>query len=348
MPIIDSDCHVIENEHTWSYMTGPDEQYRPSMVLVPDGKGEEQAYWNIEGRLKLRRSFDPARSGTTIESSDMTDVRARLSHMDELGVDIQILYPTVFLNLAFNRPEVEAAMCRGYNRWMASIWKAGEGRLGWVVMPPTMDMQSAIEELHFGKANGASGVFMRGMEQSKIPIDPHFFPMYEEASKLNLAICFHAGSASSFFDSVMIPKQALLWLAKVPVIAAFHSIVVSQLPEKFPDLRWGFVEVSASWVPYVMHDLGARFDRMTWAFPDRKVGNLMSDYRMFVACQTDDDLPYVLRYAGEDNLLIGSDYGHADTSSELEALRKLRESGIIPIQVVDKIMNDNPRRLYGI
>ena len=74
----------------------------------------------------------------------------------------------------------------------------------------------------------------------------------------------------------------------------------------------------------------------------------MSDYRMFVACQTDDDLPYVLRYAGEDNLLIGSDYGHADTSSELEALRKLRESGVIPVRVVDKIMNDNPRRLYGI
>ena len=74
----------------------------------------------------------------------------------------------------------------------------------------------------------------------------------------------------------------------------------------------------------------------------------MKDSRMFVACQTDDDLPYVLGYAGEDNLLIGSDYGHADTSSELEALRKLRTSGIIPSQAVDKIMNDNPRRLYGL
>ena len=97
-----------------------------------------------------------------------------------------------------------------------------------------------------------------------------------------------------------------------------------------------------------MHDLAARFDRMDWVFPDRKVGDLMSDYQMFVACQTDDDLPYVLQYAGEDNLLIGSDYGHADTSSELEALRKLRESGAIPATAIDKIMTDNPRRLYGI
>ena len=346
MPVIDSDCHVIENEHTWSYMVDADEQFKPVTVMAPDDQGQERAYWKIEGRLEARRAFDPARTGTAIESSDLVDVGARLAHMDELGVDVQMLYPTVFLNLAFNRPETEVAMCRGYNRWMADIWKAAEGRLGWVVMPPTMTMDKAIEELHFGKEHGASGVFMRGMEQSKIPIDPYFHPLYEEASKLDLAICFHAGSSSAFFDSVMMSRQALLWVAKVPAIAAFHCIVVSQLPEKYPDLRWAFVEVSASWVPYVMHDLTARFQRMSWAFPDRSVGSVMKDYQMFVACQTDDDLPYVLTYAGEDNLLIGSDYGHADTSSELEALRKLRTSGVIPAEAVDKILDDNPRRLY--
>ena len=45
---------------------------------------------------------------------------------------------------------------------------------------------------------------------------------------------------------------------------------------------------------------------------------------LFVACQTDDDLPYVLKYAGENCLMIGSDYGHADNASELLALAKLK------------------------
>jgi hypothetical protein len=47
-----------------------------------------------------------------------------------------------------------------------------------------------------------------------------------------------------------------------------------------------------------------------------------------VACQTDDDLPYVLKYAGED-AMIGSDYGHAD-NSELLALKRLKENESIP------------------
>lgn len=62
----------------------------------------------------------------------------------------------------------------------------------------------------------------------------------------------------------------------------------------------------------------------------------------------DDDLPYVLQYAGEDNLVIGSDYGHADTSSELEPLRHLKQEGKVPPRVVDKILDDNARALYGL
>ena len=33
--------------------------------------------------------------------------------------------------------------------------------------------------------------------------------------------------------------------------------------------------------------------------------NLIRDNHVYVACQTDDDLPYVLKYAGEDNIVIG-------------------------------------------
>jgi predicted TIM-barrel fold metal-dependent hydrolase len=67
-----------------------------------------------------------------------------------------------------------------------------------------------------------------------------------------------------------------------------------------------------------------------------------------VACQTDDDLPYVLKYAGEDHLVIGTDYGHNDTSSEILALRKLQEDGAVPPHIVKKILDDNARALYGL
>ena len=63
---------------------------------------------------------------------------------------------------------------------------------------------------------------------------------------------------------------------------------------------------------------------------------------------TDDDLPYVLKYSGEDNIVIGSDYGHVDSAAEIDALRKLKNSGEIEPRVIDKILYDNSKALYGL
>jgi 3-oxoacyl-[acyl-carrier-protein] synthase III len=75
---------------------------------------------------------------------------------------------------------------------------------------------------------------------------------------------------------------------------------------------------------------------------------LSGSNQLFVACQTDDDLPYVLKYAGENCTMIGSDYGHADNASELLALARLKKNGEIDPQVIDKILFANPTRFYGL
>jgi len=76
--------------------------------------------------------------------------------------------------------------------------------------------------------------------------------------------------------------------------------------------------------------------------------NVLKDKRVWVTCQTDDDLDYVLGYAGEDTLVIGTDYGHSDNASEIEALRKLRNDGRVAPQIIKKILDDNPRALYAL
>jgi predicted TIM-barrel fold metal-dependent hydrolase len=88
-----------------------------------------------------------------------------------------------------------------------------------------------------------------------------------------------------------------------------------------------------------------RFHRRSrqWLGPDT-----LRDNRMYVACQTTDDIPYMLQYAGDENIVIGTDYGHNDTASELVALRKLREDGKIDPATADKFLDSNPRRLYGL
>ena len=132
--------------------------------------------------------------------------------------------------------------------------------------------------------------------------------------------------------------------SKLPVISAFHNLIMDEIPKKFPKVRWGFIEVSAQWIPFVYNDMELRFKRRDRAFPD----DPLKANNMYVACQCTDDLPYILKHGGADNLVIGTDYGHADTSSQIEALRLIRENGNIDSRVVDRILDDNARALYGL
>jgi len=42
-----------------------------------------------------------------MESRELRDPSARLKHMDELGVDVQVIFPTMFIIPLTARPEIE-------------------------------------------------------------------------------------------------------------------------------------------------------------------------------------------------------------------------------------------------
>ena len=63
---------------------------------------------------------------TPRETREMENVPARLKHMDELGIDVQVLYPTIFIEQITDKPEWEIAISKGYNRWLADIYRQGQ------------------------------------------------------------------------------------------------------------------------------------------------------------------------------------------------------------------------------
>src|SRR5262249_17330707 len=68
--------------------------------------------------------------------------------------------------------------------------------------------------------------------------------------------------------------------------------------------------------------------------------------RFYVGCETSDDLPYIVEHAGGDNLVVGTDYGHADSATELLALRAVSEDKRLSRKIADTIDSDNARALY--
>jgi predicted TIM-barrel fold metal-dependent hydrolase len=346
MKTIDADAHVLETPYTWSFLQGDARRFAPRVVPVGAGEtndGTKQSeMWAVDDRLIPKQKNVGA--DTPEAAREMRDIDVRLKHMDELEIDVQVLYPSFFLRPYTDRGALEEALCSSYNEWLAEIWRRSSGRLRWVAAPPLMTMGKVRDELARAKDNGACGIFMRGLEADRRPTDPYFYPLYEAASELDLAICFHSGNGSLTLQDIYRDEFHGFSRVKLLIIGAFHSIIMDELPKRFPKVRFGFIEAGSLWLPYVLNDIQLRYQRRGKRLPT----GLLRDNNMYVAVQVTDDIPYVVKQAGDDCLVIGTDYGHSDTSTQIEALRMLRESGNLDAALVQKILDSNPRRLYNL
>lgn len=357
MLVVDADTHIDETEGTWEYLAPDEQKFKPSTLELAEPRGivpgdtRPHRMWQIAGRLMLRRYRDDQRTGTVKATRELLDVEARLRDMDRFGVDVQVLYPTLFLTKVTGRPEVDVALCRSYNRWIAEATAHSKGRLRWIALLPLLDIERSVEELRWAAEHGACGILKHGLEcDSRSSSDPYFFPVYEEAERLNLPICFHTGIGDPDREIV---RQVGLHPVETgfTAISAFEALVTAAVPDKFPKLRFGWIETSASWVPYLMHDLEAKRKRQTATLHFDIKRDLFRQSRFFVTCDTLDDFAYLMQFGLEDSLMVGSDYSHADQSAEIDAVRIIcqkGECGEIEPQLADKIVSHNPARFYGL
>ena len=347
-PVIDADTHVDESEATWKELEATNAKYVPATVTEPPEGAItdivspfDSRWWLVEGRLQRRIIRDDAHH-PPLEARELHDVQLRLQQMDQMGVDIQVMFPTFFIRYRPSDPEAEAALTTTYNRWIAEKCAATDGRLRWAAVLPFLHVDKAVEELRWAKAHGACGFFKRGYDLDKPVSDPHFFPIYEEASALDMPVCMHTGHPGREWDRGF------------PLMAALSAVVTSHLPDKFPRLRFGFIEAGASWVPYVVSQLAMQ--QRSQMLHERAqtldlTQNLFRANRLFVSIDPVDDIEYLLKFGTEDNLMIGTDYCHSDISANLSSLEQVRgwaEEGRISQTVARKILEDNPQAFYGL
>lgn len=360
LQIIDADAHVIETERTWEYLEPAEEKYRPRLYSSRNEPNSQ--YWVIDNRLRGFITLPEEtikvwsqRSGRNLETPkkarELDDVGLRLRHMDELGIDVQVLHNTLWIEQVTQWPDAEVALCRSWNRWLADVWEQGKGRLRWSCVVPTLVLDEAIVQMRTARANGSVAVCLRSLEGNRVLTDPYFYPIYEEASRLDMAIVVHIANGN--------PANCELWRTAPgdqgafasgfqmfvgPTVIFCHVLMVSELPQMFPDLRWAFIEASAKWVPWVCQEAAKHCKVAGRAFPQ----DVFNEYNIFVTCQTDDDLPYVLKYAGQHSLIIGTDYGHNDPSSDVDAILVFRQRQDISEDTKDRILSHNPKALYSL
>lgn len=368
--IVDADTHIIEHPGVWDLIDRAMFPRRPVLAATTGDSvyGKLNQVWLIDGAAIPKRtgkgSVALAVGGSDAENARtdipsvvryVTDPAARVRAMDARGVDVEVIYPTLLLAWITDDVALEVAICNAYNRYMARVWKQAGNRVRWVVVPPLRDIAASVREIEMARDHGAVGVFFRGVEGARSLAEDYFFPVYEAADRLGMAICIHTGAGAPAIAQVFDRhfSHNLPHVRSLPLFA-FRDLVAHKIPERFKNLRFGVIEASASWVPYVLHHLRrstSKGSQVNTANADAATAwgpALFRDYRIYIAIEADEDVPYLLRYIGEENIVIGSDYGHEDQSRETGMVALLRSRNDVPSGVVEKILSDNPRKLYGL
>ena len=264
--VIDADAHVVETERVWDYLEPSEERYRPTLITSPDNP--QRQFWLLDGENLGPKFPSPNEKqseahlkkfgrevGTPVEARELSDVTQRLQHMDDLGIDVQVLYNSLWITPLTSRPDAEIALSWAWNRWLADVWKLAENRLRWTCVVPALSPQEAVLQIRFAKEHGAVGVCMRPFERDRMMTDPYYYPIYDEAERLDIPITVHLANGNPELFRIMTNEAGGGFSTfRIPTVTSCYALIMSEIPRVFPKLRWGFIEVSSQWVPWVVHE----------------------------------------------------------------------------------------------
>ena len=221
-----------------------------------------------------------------------------------------MLYPTA--GLAFSMiqdPSWAVPLARAYNNWFTDKFhKASPQRLKAVALVPIQDVPEAVKELRravtelgmVGAVIGANGAEL-GMRK---PLgDPSFWPLYEEAERLDVPIALH-GAPSASLGINFFYRFAQTHALEHPIaqIIQLTSMVMEGVFERFPKLRVAYLEAGVGWVPYIMDRLDRSYE--VWSgkqvqefspWLKKKPSEYIRSGRIYFNCEGGEiTLPYAL------------------------------------------------------
>ena len=373
MRVIDADGHVEENLTTFSdkYFAPEFRSHRPQVV---GGIEEGLAYWMIDEQLFPRRvgrgcnnlgtpvSYDgkptrhAARKADTIGSMELSRVSERLQIMDEEGISLQVLYPTLFLAYPLScNPAYVSAMCDSYNRWLGDVL-SGQERLKWVAVVNLDDIPASVKQVKEAKKLGAVGIMILGTAGDRQLDDASLFPFYEAVVGEDLSLAVHVGwscpSINNLYNHIY-PSGVIAFL--MPVLMGFVSMMSGGILDRFPNLRVVYLEAGSLWIHFILERLHHRYQHsgknlanvVSRTAPVQKLPPLeyIKRANLYFSAEVEDVLlPQVLELVGDGQIMFGSDMPHGDR--ERFAAEMLRKRSDISETAKSKILEFNPARFY--
>ncbi len=322
VPVQVVDCDIHVNPRSGTELAG----YMPEPWA---GRGYRELLYG-GGMLGTSVIFAPPNEGRRLDAfgpegppgSDPGFTGKQL--FDEAGVDIAIIVPLT--EKSATHPEHEAAMAATTNNWIANTWLGDYNRHGRYkgTIRVSTDPGLAVAEIekwaghpHFVQVmlnpyvGGAFGL-------------PSYWPVYEAAIRHDLAVCTHVTlqrPGPALLTAYGPPSYFLENHGQFPLLYGAHlvSMLCEGVFERFPELRFTFVEGGYSWALPLVWRLDRHWKELRRETPmlRRPPSDYVRDHVSFTRQPVEEPpnpryLARVIEWLGPHTLEFATDYPHWD------------------------------------
>src|SRR5262249_8889337 len=241
-------------------------------ALVPGNLGDR----TVSGRIKTELDMH-------LPTGQRTDIHplaaGLLNSMDQMAIDYSILFPTPMLTLGTHpKPEFEVELGRAYNRGLVRDVLPASPRIRTMAYLPLSDPEASVHVIEeFSEEAGVIGFMVTAVRYQPIhqnrfmkgfapPNERRLPPSFPTRAKLD-DTPFQQLNPFMASHALCLPFYANIDLS---------SSVLDGLPERFPEVRFIYMEAGQAWVPFLIARLDNEYRQRSSEAPLLK--RLPGDY----------------------------------------------------------------------
>ncbi|TVV70954.1 amidohydrolase family protein [Sphingomonas solaris] len=295
-----------------------------------------------------KASFDPLMpelwSEKPVDHPEWFNRDARLACMDDQGIEAAWMFPSHGVCIEGPmQPDIEASLhiLGAFNRWIDDEWGfAYKNRIFGVPLLSLSSLDGALKELEWALSRGARIITLRNgpaftPDGMRSPADPRFDPFWARVEEAGITVTVHAGFEDGYRHvdrsvastwGINLDEQSgdligrhdkgydsklVYMLQKHRLVRDFAAVLVSHgLFERFPRLKFAYIENGGTWVGPMLHDLQVIHTQNPGMFGENPVDQFHRN--CWVAPFVEDDVDDLARHMPVERILFGSDWPHAE------------------------------------
>jgi predicted TIM-barrel fold metal-dependent hydrolase len=375
-PLVSADDHLLEPRDVFEgRMPAKFVAVAPRIVEDEDGMewwqfedrrtpisgGNAPISWVRDEMMTGPVRYDELRRGTW-------DVHERVKDMDRNGIAASLCFPSMVFGfcgrrfLEFEDEELALASLRAYNQWLIEEWYgAYPHRFIPSQLPWLLDVEVAAEEIRRNAALGFTSVsFSENPQKLGLPSihTGYWDPFVRACEETGTVVNLHVGSSSeTLLPSTDSPLETMTALFQVNSVQAAADWLFSGIPLRFPEIRFAHSEGGIGWLPMLLDRLRYMEERYpvngdggisaTWQGGELTPSEGLRRNFFFSAIydrmtlELIDELPI-------DNIMMESDYPHADSTWPHTQQVLASQLGGISDDVATKLTHRNAMNLYRV